>query len=79
MTLSRATPERLGLLGGRYKLLAARAAPAERLVYLNKGIDAYEHGTERPFFGPARVHGLAAGAGGFAEYRRIICHLGRLQ
>jgi hypothetical protein len=46
MTLSGATPERLGLLGGRYKRLAAKAAPAERLVYLNKSIDAYERGME---------------------------------
>jgi hypothetical protein len=47
MTLSAPTPERLGLLGGRYKRLAARAAtPAERLVYLNKSIDAYERGME---------------------------------
>jgi hypothetical protein len=47
MTLSGTTPERLGLLGGRYKRLAAKAAtPAERLVYLNKSIDAYERGME---------------------------------
>jgi hypothetical protein len=47
MTLSGPTPERLGLLGGRYKRLAAKAAtPAERLVYLNKSIDAYERGME---------------------------------
>jgi Tetratricopeptide Repeats-Sensor len=46
MTLSGATPERLGLLGGRYKRLVAKAAPAERLVYLNKSIDAYERGME---------------------------------
>jgi tetratricopeptide (TPR) repeat protein len=47
MTLSRPTPERLGLLGGRYKRLAAKAAtPVERLVYLNKSIDAYERGME---------------------------------
>ena len=47
MSLSGPTPERLGLLGGRYKRLAAKAAtPAERLVYLNKSIDAYERGME---------------------------------
>ena len=47
MTLSGPTPERLGMLGGRYKRLAAKAAtPAERLVYLNKSIDAYERGME---------------------------------
>jgi hypothetical protein len=47
MTLLGPTPERLGLLGGRYKRLAAKAAtPVERLVYLNKSIDAYERGME---------------------------------
>ena len=47
MALSGPTPERLGLLGGRYKRLAAKAAaPAERLAYLNKSIDAYERGME---------------------------------
>jgi tetratricopeptide (TPR) repeat protein len=47
MTLSGPTPERLGLLGGRYKRLAATATTtAERLVYLNKSIDAYERGME---------------------------------
>jgi hypothetical protein len=47
MTLSGPTPERLGLLGGRYKRLAAKAStPAERVVYLNKSIDAYERGME---------------------------------
>jgi hypothetical protein len=47
MSLSGPTPERLGLLGGRYKRLAAKAATsAERLVYLNKSIDAYERGLE---------------------------------
>jgi hypothetical protein len=47
MTLSEPTPERLGLLAGRYKRLASSAAPpAERLVYLNKTIDAYERGME---------------------------------
>jgi len=47
MTLSGPTPERLGLLGGRYKRLAAKAeTAAEGLVYLNKSIDAYERGME---------------------------------
>jgi hypothetical protein len=47
MTLLGPTPERLGLLGGRYKRLATQAAtPAERLVYLNKSINAYERGME---------------------------------
>ena len=47
MILSGPTPERLGLLGGRYKRLAAKAAtPAERLACLNKSIDAYERGME---------------------------------
>jgi hypothetical protein len=47
ITLSGLTPERLGLLGGRYKRLAAKAATAaERLVYLNKSVDAYERGME---------------------------------
>jgi hypothetical protein len=41
------TPERLGLLGGRYKRLYAKAATApDKLLYLNKSIDAYEKGME---------------------------------
>jgi tetratricopeptide (TPR) repeat protein len=41
------TPERLGLLGGRYKRLFSKAArPLESLVSLNKAIDAYERGME---------------------------------
>jgi hypothetical protein len=45
--ISGPTPERLGLLGGRYKRLLAKAAtPAERLMYLNKSIDSYEKGME---------------------------------
>ena len=41
------TPERLGLLGGRYKRLYLKATtPAEQLQYLAKSIDAYERGTE---------------------------------
>jgi hypothetical protein len=39
------TPERLGLLGGRYKRLMLKAAtPAEKQVQLSKSIDAYERG-----------------------------------
>jgi hypothetical protein len=41
------TPERLGLLGGRYKRLYAKAAtPTEQIEYLAKSIDAYERGME---------------------------------
>jgi hypothetical protein len=41
------TPERLGLLGGRYKRLYAKAATTpEKLLYLQKSIDAYERGME---------------------------------
>ncbi|HXZ16294.1 MAG TPA: TRAFs-binding domain-containing protein [Roseiarcus sp.] len=41
------TPERLGLLGGRYKRLYAKAAtPAERPIPLNKAVEAYERGME---------------------------------
>jgi hypothetical protein len=41
------TPERLGLLGGRYKRLFAKSAtPAQSLVPLNQAIDAYERGME---------------------------------
>ena len=41
------TPERLGLLGGRYKRLYARAAtPTEQTQYLAKSIEAYERGME---------------------------------
>lgn len=41
------TPERLGLLGGRYKRLYLKAVtPAEQLEYLAKSIDAYERGME---------------------------------
>jgi hypothetical protein len=40
------TPERLGLLGGRYKRLYAGAAQEEKSLYLNKSIDAYERGME---------------------------------
>jgi hypothetical protein len=41
------TPERLGLLGGRYKRLFTTAATrADGLVCLNKAIDSYERGME---------------------------------
>jgi len=42
------TPERLGLLGGRYKRLAdaTTASPRERREYLNKSIYYYEQGME---------------------------------
>jgi hypothetical protein len=41
------TPERLGLLGGRYKRLYAKGATAaEKLVSLSRSIDAYERGME---------------------------------
>jgi tetratricopeptide (TPR) repeat protein len=41
------TPERLGLLGGRYKRLLDKAATLEeRLFRLNRAIDAYERGME---------------------------------
>jgi hypothetical protein len=40
------TPERLGLLGGRYKRLYNGAMSDQKLLYLNKSIDAYERGME---------------------------------
>lgn len=41
------TPERLGMLGGRYKRLAAEADDvSSQNHYLNKSIDAYERGME---------------------------------
>ena len=44
---SRPTPERLGLLGGRYKRLYGGAAtPTEQTQYLAKSIEAYERGME---------------------------------
>jgi hypothetical protein len=47
IALSGPTPERLGMLGGRYKRLIAKApTSADRLVYLGKSIDAYERGME---------------------------------
>jgi MAP3K TRAFs-binding domain len=44
---TRPTPERLGLLGGRYKRLYAGATtPTEQTQYLAKSIEAYERGME---------------------------------
>jgi tetratricopeptide (TPR) repeat protein len=44
---SGSTPERLGLLGGRYKRFLSKAStPAERLPYLAKAIEYYERGME---------------------------------
>jgi tetratricopeptide (TPR) repeat protein len=42
------SPERFGLLGGRYKRQAdlATVSPAERRQYLNKAIECYERGME---------------------------------
>ena len=41
------TPERLGILGGRYKRLCKTATtPAEQIQYLARSIDAYERGME---------------------------------
>jgi hypothetical protein len=44
MSLWGPTPERLGLLGGRYKRLSKTGTPAERVINLGKSIDAYERG-----------------------------------
>jgi len=41
------TPERLGMLGGRFKRLSeAATTPQERLMYLNKAIESYERGMD---------------------------------
>ena len=41
------TPERLGLLGGRYKRqLSAATTPEEQLWYLNRSIECYERGMD---------------------------------
>jgi hypothetical protein len=41
------TSDRLGMLGGRYKRLAATAeSPAERRMYVSKAIDAYQRGMD---------------------------------
>lgn len=44
--MSGPTPERLGLLGGRYKRLFANAKDEDKLEFLNRAIDAYERGME---------------------------------
>jgi MAP3K TRAFs-binding domain len=45
--ISGPTPERLGLLGGRYKrLLKSSATPEERRLHLNKSIEYYEQGMD---------------------------------
>jgi hypothetical protein len=47
IAVSGPTPERLGLLGGRYKRLAGSApTAAEKLVSLSRSINAYERGME---------------------------------
>jgi hypothetical protein len=46
VALSGPTPERLGLLGGRYKRLFANAKDEDKLEFLNRAIDAYERGME---------------------------------
>src|SRR5262245_32485198 len=44
------TPERLGLLGGRYKRQYQSAAtPQDKLIYLNKSIQCYERGMDLDF------------------------------
>jgi hypothetical protein len=41
------TPERLGLLGGRFRRLYQSATtPQEQLIYLNKSIESYERGMD---------------------------------
>ncbi len=47
IALSGPSPERLGLLGGRYKRLFKNApAPEDQLFYLKKSIESYERGME---------------------------------
>ena len=47
LALSGPTPERLGLLGGRYKRLFAKATEvADKAEFLNSAIDAYQRGME---------------------------------
>jgi hypothetical protein len=46
VALSGPTPERLGLLGGRYKRLFANAKDEDKAEFLNSAIDAYERGME---------------------------------
>ena len=45
--MSGPTPERLGLLGGRYKRqISSAKTPDEQLMYLNKSIQSYERGMD---------------------------------
>jgi hypothetical protein len=46
VALSGPTPERLGLLGGRYKRLFTNAEDEDKAEFLNTAIDAYERGME---------------------------------
>jgi len=46
IALSGPTPERLGLLGGRYKRLFANAKDEDKPDFLDSAIDAYERGME---------------------------------
>jgi MAP3K TRAFs-binding domain len=46
MALTAPTPERLGLLGGRYKRLFATAKPEDKADFLNSAIDAYQRGMD---------------------------------
>jgi hypothetical protein len=46
LALSGPTPERLGLLGGRYKRLFANAKDEDKAEFLNSAIDAYRRGME---------------------------------
>jgi MAP3K TRAFs-binding domain len=46
MALTAPTPERLGLLGGRYKRLFATAKPEDKIDLLDSAIDAYQRGME---------------------------------
>jgi tetratricopeptide (TPR) repeat protein len=46
LALSGATPERLGLLGGRYKRLFADAKDEDKVELLRSAIDAYQRGME---------------------------------
>jgi tetratricopeptide (TPR) repeat protein len=46
VTSEGATPERMGLLGGRYKRMYKSAAPEDRANYLRLAIEHYEQGME---------------------------------
>ena len=46
VALSGPTPERLGLLGGRYKRLFTSAKDEDKAEFLDSAIDAYERGME---------------------------------